>query len=135
MADIRPELDFALYRTIAVGNLPDPDWAATLALPDDTASIRQSFPSNHAFAFTLILRDAGSARVAPGTMTYTGTIYSMLDDGADVSALEGAEMLLVAPYQVVGSGSVGFGQYAVNISAAVNIPGTVTEVEIWIKEI
>lgn len=135
MADLRPELDFKLYRTIAVGDLPDPDWASTLTLPDETASIRQSFTSKHAFAFGLVLRDAGSARVAPGTMTYTGTIYSMLDDGTDVSALEGAELLLVAPYQAVGSGSVGFGQYAVNISDALNIPGTVTNVEVWIKEI
>ena len=106
MADIRPELSFTLYRTILVGNLPDPEWAATLALPNNTASIRQSFPSNHAFAFTLILRDVNGDRVVPGTMTYTGKIYAMLNDGVVVSALEGDEILLAEPYQVIGSGSV-----------------------------
>lgn len=135
MADIRPELDFALYRTIDVGDLPDPDWASTFTLPDNTVSIRQFFPSDHGFLFTLVLRDVGGAKVAPGTMTYTARYYAILDDGTEDIANSGFERALLEPFQAVVENTIGFGRYAVGIVAVANVPVAVDNVQIWIKEI
>lgn len=139
MADIRPELDFKLYRTIAVGALPDPDWSTTPGVapePDNTASIREAFPSKHGFIFTLLLKDGGGSYVAPSNMTYTPQYYAVLTDGNGTDLdLRGADRPDTAPYEAVVEDTIGFGRYAIRIAATANVPVAVASVEIWIKEI